>query len=82
MMINHVMKIRVLVKPGMKSNGNRAAVALDGDGVYVVRVKERAQEGKANDALCRVLADHFGVPPTRFAIVRGQRSRKKTVEIR
>jgi len=38
-------------------------------------------DGKANKALIKFLADHFGVKKSSVKIVRGQKSRDKVVEI-
>ncbi len=38
-------------------------------------------EGKANEALIEALAEHFRVKRRQVRIVRGQKSRDKTVEI-
>ncbi len=51
------------------------------DGVLVVRVQAPALGGRANKALCRLLAKHVGVAPSNVTIVRGARSRDKLVEI-
>jgi uncharacterized protein (TIGR00251 family) len=51
------------------------------DGVLHVRVAAPAHEGRANRALCRLLADRLGVAPSRVAIARGGRSRDKVVEV-
>jgi uncharacterized protein (TIGR00251 family) len=56
---------------------------LDGvvDGVLLVRVAAPAHEGRANRALCRLLAERLSVAASRVVIVRGQRSREKLVEV-
>jgi uncharacterized protein (TIGR00251 family) len=69
--------ISVRVKAGARSD----ELAGVRDGVLVVRVAAPAHEGRANRALCRLLSDLLDVPPSRVAIVRGQRSREKVVEI-
>lgn len=46
-----------------------------------VYLRAKALEGKANEALLRVLGEHFGVPKSRIKIVRGEKSRNKLVEI-
>jgi uncharacterized protein len=38
-------------------------------------------EGRANEALCRLLANRLRVPRSSVAIVRGHRSRHKVIEI-
>jgi uncharacterized protein (TIGR00251 family) len=49
---------------------------------YNVRVKEPPREGKANEAVIRVLAEHFRVSKSSVRIVSGQFSHHKIVEIR
>lgn len=66
------------VKPG-SSKG--PLVAVDDERELTVFLRERAVDGKANDALVRVLAEHFGVSKSRVTIVRGHASRTKIVEI-
>jgi len=50
------------------------------DGIKV-RVTAAPVEGKANEALLRLLAKEFGVPPSSIEIVRGHRSREKIIRI-
>lgn len=38
-------------------------------------------DGKANDLLIEVLADHFGVKKRQLRIVRGEKGRDKVVEV-
>jgi len=49
-----------------------------------IKIKLHAQpiEGKANDALIRFLATRLDVPRSAIAIVQGQTSRRKTIEIK
>jgi hypothetical protein len=51
------------------------------DGVLVVRVNAPPVEGKANKAVCKLLAKHYGVPPSRVEIVRGHNARDKVVRL-
>ena len=46
-----------------------------------VYVTSPAVEGKANVALIESLAEHFGVAKNRIAIIKGLKSRNKTVII-
>jgi uncharacterized protein len=46
-----------------------------------VRLKARAVEGAANEALIEFLAGHFGVPRRSVRIVSGARSRQKRVAV-
>lgn len=51
------------------------------DSAAVVRVAAAPVDGRANDALCRLIAKRAGVPRSQVAIVRGERSRDKVVEV-
>ncbi len=51
-------------------------------GGYTVRVRAAPQEGKANEAVVRLLARHFGLPRSAVSIVRGFTVRNKVVEMR
>lgn len=66
----------VSVKPGSRT-GDR--VVEHPDGSLVVHLRARPVEGAANEALLTVLAEHWGIPPSSLEIVRGHRSRRKTV---
>ncbi|HEY2436162.1 MAG TPA: DUF167 domain-containing protein [Solirubrobacteraceae bacterium] len=70
-------KIVVRVQPSASRN---ELVGLR-DGVLLARVSAPALEGRANRALCRLIAKRLGVAPSRVVVVRGQRSREKLVEI-
>ena len=56
-------------------------VEVDEDGGLTVFVRERAVDGKANQAVVDLLAEHFGVAKSRVVIARGQSSRIKLVKI-
>ena len=51
------------------------------DGVVQARVAAPPADGKANAALCRLLAKTLGVAPSRVEIIRGHTAREKTVRI-
>lgn len=51
------------------------------DGAVLIRVKAPPVDGKANDALCRLIAKRAGVAPSRVRVTRGHSSREKTVEV-
>ncbi|WP_424185625.1 DUF167 domain-containing protein [Actinokineospora sp. G85] len=71
------MRFTVRVRPGTRADvvGGRRGDAL------VVSVAAPAVEGKANEAVCKVLAGAFGVRARDVAIIRGDRGRDKLVEI-
>jgi len=47
----------------------------------LVRVTAPPVDGKANDALCRLVAKAAGVAPSRVTVVSGQTSRDKVLEV-
>ena len=49
--------------------------------VLVIRVRAPAVEGRANEALRRLLAKRLGVAKSAITIVRGHHSRDKVIEI-
>lgn len=73
------MDYAVVVKPGSKKG---PLVEDDGQGGLTVFVRERAVEGKANEAVVALLAEHLKVPKSRIVIVRGNTSRHKVIRLR
>lgn len=65
------------VQPGA---GRTEVVGRHGDALKL-RVASPPQEGRANAALLRHLADIFGVPLAQVSLLRGETSRRKTVRI-
>jgi uncharacterized protein YggU (UPF0235/DUF167 family) len=51
------------------------------EGVIVVRVAAPPLDGRANDAVCGVLARALGVRRSALTILRGQRARDKVIAI-
>jgi uncharacterized protein (TIGR00251 family) len=72
-----VAEIRVRLTP----RGGRDALTGVRDGIVHARVAAPPADGRANAALCRLLAKALGVPPTRVTIVRGRTAREKLVRI-
>jgi uncharacterized protein (TIGR00251 family) len=59
----------------------RDEVSGERDGRLLVRVTAAPVDGQANDAVCAVIAAHFGVRASSVTIVSGERSRDKVVLI-
>lgn len=72
------MLIQILVKP----NSKKEEVQKNMDGIYKVSVKAPPQEGKANEAVVKILSEYFDVPRSQINIVRGLKGKKKWVEIK
>ncbi len=51
------------------------------DGVVIVRVTAPPLDGRANDAVCQLLAGVLGVRSSRLTILRGERGRDKVIAI-
>jgi len=71
------LELRVHAKPRSRSEG-LGEVTYNG---VPVRVNALPAEGEANRRLKAVLADAFGVAPSRVQLMRGARSRHKWVRI-
>lgn len=71
------MKIRIYAKPGSKQEG----VERRADGVWIVRVRARAVDGKANDAIIKSLAEYFGCRMREVTIISGSSSKNKIVDL-
>ena len=69
--------IRVRVQPGAK----RDEVAGKREGALLVRVTAPPIEGRANKAVCKLLAKILGIPASRVEVVRGESSRDKTIRL-
>jgi uncharacterized protein YggU (UPF0235/DUF167 family) len=56
---------------------------IDGerDGCVLVHVRAAAEKGRANDAVRRLIAAKVGVRPGEVELLRGKRSRRKTVRV-
>jgi uncharacterized protein (TIGR00251 family) len=67
-----------MVKPGSKKG---PLVEMQEDGGITVFLKERAVDGAANEALIRVLADHFGLRKSEVTIESGHTARIKRIQI-
>jgi len=72
----------VLIRVHVTPNAMEARVTRVDEASFEVRVDEKASEGRANKRLVEILAEHFKVPKSRISIVRGAKSRDKTVEVR
>lgn len=51
------------------------------DGVLQARVSAPPVDGKANKALCRLVAKQVGVAPSRVSVIRGEKSRQKLLSV-
>lgn len=71
------MKIFVKVKP----NARKKVVEKFDDAHFAVSVTALPAGGKANRAVLRLLADYFGIAPSRLEIIAGHAARRKIIRI-
>ena len=69
--------LRVRVQP----RSSRNALAGEREGALVVRLTAPPVEGRANQALARLLADALGIAPSAVQLLRGNSGRDKLVAI-
>ncbi|MFZ1964722.1 MAG: DUF167 family protein [Roseiarcus sp.] len=55
------------------------ATLSDGTSVLLARVRSAPEDGKANEALCRLIAETLGVAASKARLVAGAKSRLKQV---
>ena len=72
------MKIDIRVRPNAKQNKVGGEIA----GRLIVFVQAPAVDGKANEAVAKVLANHFKLHAKDIKIIRGDTSRDKTIEVK
>lgn len=59
----------------------REEIAGERDGCVLVRVRAAPEDGRANAAVRRLIAARLGVRVAEVELLRGERSRRKTVRI-
>ena len=70
--------VSVRVKPGSRKG---PVVEVGDDGELTVYVPERAVDGKANEAVTRLSAEHLGVPRSQLSHVGGATARIKRFRV-
>jgi len=70
-------QIQVRVRAGAR----REELIRTKTGLIVARVTAPAREGRANRALCRLVAKQLRIAPSKVAIVRGVHTREKLIRV-
>jgi uncharacterized protein (TIGR00251 family) len=65
----------------LQPRAKRNAIVDERDGVLRVSVAAAPVDGRANAALCKLIAKRAGVARGRVSVVRGERSREKVVQV-
>lgn len=73
-----MLKIKIRVLPRSSKN---EVVGEMADGTLKVKLTAPPVDGKANEALIKLLAKHFDVSKNKIKIVAGTTSKNKTIEI-
>jgi len=69
-------RLALRVTPGARSEG----VEL-GEGLVLIKVRAKPQEGEANEAVLALLAQALGVATSRLRMLRGATGRDKLVQL-
>lgn len=70
-------RITVRVTP----RSGACSIEAGAGGVLLVRVTAPPDDGKANAAVCKLMADTLGVPKSAVTVVRGHTARTKQLEV-
>jgi uncharacterized protein (TIGR00251 family) len=70
-------RLAVRLQPRARTN----EIVGERDGRLLVRVTAPPLDGRANEALCELLADRLNVPKTAVSVIRGGQSRDKLVQV-
>ncbi len=65
----------------MTPRAGKNEVTKISEGEYKVKVTAVPEKGKANVAVIKILADHFGTPKSSINIIGGKSTRVKLIEI-
>lgn len=69
-------RLALRVTPGARSEGLELA-----DGRLLIKVRVKPEDGKANEAVLRMLAEALGIATSRLRMLRGATGRDKLVGI-
>lgn len=75
------MKSSARVSVRLRPRGRGDALLGFEEGVLRARVSAPPVDGRANLALCKLIAARVGVAPSRVSVVQGAKSRDKVVEV-
>lgn len=70
-----LLKIKVLPR------SSKNEITTQPDGSFKVKLTAAPTDGKANEALIKILAEHFQTSKSKIKIVKGERGRTKLVEV-
>ena len=74
--------LQVKVTPKAKTERIKKEVCDDGTVLYKIYVTAAPENGKANDAVLKLLAKALGISKSSFTITRGHTGRDKVIKIK
>jgi uncharacterized protein (TIGR00251 family) len=72
---------RILFTVRVAPRAASGVIAGERDGALVVRVTAPPAEGRANDAVIRIVAKALDLPPSAVRLVRGAKARTKVLSV-
>ncbi len=72
-------KEKIYLNIKVQPRARKPGIEKVSSGEYKIRVSAPPSKGEANREVVETLATHFGLPPSRVKIVRGQKSQRKLV---
>lgn len=71
------MFIKIKVFPNEKKD----SIVKKSEDAYIIKVREKAEEGKANQRVKEILAEYFKIVPGKIKLVKGGRRPNKIFEL-
>ncbi len=71
----------MLIKVYVTPNAKQARVVKISEDYFEVWIDEKPVGGRANQRLLEILTEYFNIPKSRIAILRGSKTRNKTIQI-
>jgi uncharacterized protein len=65
----------------VQPRASRDEVVGEREGVVVIRVTAPPVDGRANTAVCRLVAKRLGVPAGRVQVTKGEKGRDKRIRV-
>ena len=73
--------LQVQVTPKAKSERIKRVLSADGTDLYRIYVTAAPEDGKANEAVIKLLSKALGIAKSNLSIIRGHTSRHKVIKI-
>ncbi len=65
----------------VKANSKQEKIEQISNNKFCLRVKPPAREGKANEAVIRLLSEYFDIPKSMVIIIKGHKVKNKVIDI-